>query len=165
MTGEDFAWALGRRYMGWPARFFTRAKAYGSENVPRTGGCVYAINHLHWIDVPIVGSLSPRTVRFVAKSEATSFPGLGRFLQWHGTIGVRRGESDRDAVRRMRDAARDGHVVGLFVEGTRQKHGRPGTAQPGAAMVALGWKLIPVMVGNTNCAPPLGIENVPFILS
>jgi 1-acyl-sn-glycerol-3-phosphate acyltransferase len=28
-------------------------------------------------------------------------------------------------------------MVGLFVEGTRQGSGRPGTAQPGAAMVAL----------------------------
>ena len=37
----------------------------------------------------------------------------------------------------MRETARDGGVVGLFVEGTRQKLGRPGKAQPGAAMVAI----------------------------
>ena len=43
---------------------------------------------------------------------------------------MRRGEGDRDAVRMMRQAARDGHVVGLFVEGTRQTHGR---ARDGAA--------------------------------
>ena len=30
-----------------------------------------------------------------------------------------------------------GHVVGLFVEGTRNDSGRPGSAQPGAAMVAI----------------------------
>jgi 1-acyl-sn-glycerol-3-phosphate acyltransferase len=50
---------------------------------------------------------------------------------------VRRGQSDRDAVRQMKQSARDGRVVGLFVEGTRLKLGRPGPAQPGAAMVAL----------------------------
>jgi 1-acyl-sn-glycerol-3-phosphate acyltransferase len=137
VTLQDIAWALGRRYMGWPACFSTRARAYGADRVPATGGLVYAINHMHWIDIPIVGALSPRNVHFVAKAEAALAPGVGRFLRWHGTIAVRRGQSDRDAVRMMRGAARDGGVVGLFVEGTRLATGRPGAAQPGAAMIAL----------------------------
>ena len=137
MTSRDIAWGVGRIYMGWPARFFTRVRTYGRDRVPSSGGLVYAINHFHWIDIPIVGAISPRNVDFVAKIEATSFPGLGRFLEWHGTIGIRRGESDRDAVRKMRESARTGNVVGLFVEGTRQRSGVPGQAQPGAAMVAL----------------------------
>ncbi|MHB8643280.1 MAG: lysophospholipid acyltransferase family protein [Gaiellaceae bacterium] len=137
MTGPDLAWALGRIYMGIPARLATRARLYGRERMPRAGGAVLAVNHLHWIDIPIVGATSPRTIHFVAKVEAAGSPLLGRFLRWHGTIAIRRGESDRDAVRAMREAARTGHVVGLFVEGTRQKTGRPGTAQPGAAMVAI----------------------------
>jgi 1-acyl-sn-glycerol-3-phosphate acyltransferase len=137
MDGADLAWALGRIYMGIPARLVSRARLYGKERMPRAGGVVLAVNHLHWIDIPIVGATSPRTIHFVAKVEAAGFPLLGRFLRWHGTIAIRRGESDRDAVRAMREAARTGHVVGLFVEGTRQRSGRPGTAQPGAAMVAI----------------------------
>jgi 1-acyl-sn-glycerol-3-phosphate acyltransferase len=124
-------------YMGLPARALTRARAYGRDRMPRVGGLVLAVNHLHWIDVPIVGALSPRNLDFVAKFEAIDFPGLGRFLSWHGTIAVRRGESDRDAVRQMRAAVRRGEVLGLFVEGTRQRSGRPGEAKPGAAMVAI----------------------------
>jgi len=123
--------------MGWPARLLTRARGYGLDRMPRTGGAVLAVNHLHWIDVPLVGGLSPRNLDFVAKTEAVEFPGLGKFLEWHGTIGVKRGESDRDAVRAMRAAVTRGEVLGLFVEGTRQKSGRPGEAKPGAAMVAL----------------------------
>jgi 1-acyl-sn-glycerol-3-phosphate acyltransferase len=137
VTISDFFWATGRVYMGLPARLLTRARAYGRERVPREGGLVIAINHLHWIDVPLVGSLSPRNLDFVAKAEAVGFPGLGEFLRWHGTIGVRRGESDREAVREMRQAVRNGRALGLFVEGTRQRTGRPGKAQPGAAMVAI----------------------------
>lgn len=152
MASEDFAWAVGRIYMGWPTRLVTHARAYGADRVPRQGGVVYAINHIHWIDVPLVGVVSPRTVCFVAKTEAVSFPVLGRFLRWHGTIGIRRGESDRDAVRQMRGAAEHGKVVGLFVEGTRQKTGRPGTAQPGAAMVAIqeDVPVVPVAVYGTQ---------------
>ena len=144
MKLEDATWAVGRVYMGWPARLFSRPRAYGLDRIPRVGGLVYAINHLHWIDIPIVGLLSPRTVHFVAKIEAAGFPLLGKFLQAHGTIPIRRGESDRDAVRAMRREAREGEVVGLFVEGTRMKTGRPGPAQPGAAMVALQ-ENVPVM--------------------
>jgi 1-acyl-sn-glycerol-3-phosphate acyltransferase len=148
----DFAWAVGRIYIGWPARFFTRARAYGADRVPRVGGLVYAINHLHWIDIPLVGAFSPRSVYFVAKAEAADHPTIGWYLRLHGAIAIRRGESDRDAIRRMRDEARNGHVIGLFVEGTRQRSGRPGAAQPGAAMVALQERVpvVPVAVYGTH---------------
>ena len=144
MSGSELAWAIGRRTMGWPTWLVARPRTYGRDRVPATGGLVYAINHMHWIDIPVVGVVSPRNIDFVAKVEAARFPGLGRYLRWHGTIAVRRGESDRDAVRQMKESARLGRVVGLFVEGTRLATGRPGTAQPGAAMVSLQ-EDVPVM--------------------
>jgi 1-acyl-sn-glycerol-3-phosphate acyltransferase len=73
----------------------------------------------------------------MAKIEAHRVPGLGQLIRSFGTFSVRRGESDREAVRIMRQIVRDGHALGLFVEGTRQRSGVPGEAQPGAAMVAL----------------------------
>ncbi|HZQ82551.1 MAG TPA: lysophospholipid acyltransferase family protein [Gaiellaceae bacterium] len=153
MNRTDAAWAVGRIYMGWPTRLLTRARAYGSDRVPKTGGMVYAINHLHWVDIPLVGVLSPRTVYFVAKSEVSSErKSTAWYLQLFGTIPVRRGESDRDAVRRMRREAAEGNVVGLFVEGSRQRHGRPGEAMPGAAMVAIqeGVPVIPLAIYGTQ---------------
>ena len=156
MNSADVVWAIGRIYIGWPVRLFTRARAVGLENVPKTGGAVYAINHLHWIDIPLTGLLSPRTVWFVAKAEAANYPVAGAFLRMHGAIAIRRGESDREAVRRMRDEARAGHVIGLFVEGTRQKSGRPGVAQPGAAMVGMqeDVPIIPVAIYGTQFWKP-----------
>ena len=74
---------------------------------------------------------------FLAKVEAHRVPGLGQLIRSFGTISVRRGESDREAVRRMREVVREGHALGLFVEGTRQRSGVPGQVQPGAAMVAV----------------------------
>ena len=89
--------------MGWPAQAAsTRPRAYGLDRIPPSGGLVLAINHLHWIDIPLVGGLSPRNIDFVAKVEAFECPALGRFIRLHGTIAVRRGESDREAVRLMR---------------------------------------------------------------
>jgi 1-acyl-sn-glycerol-3-phosphate acyltransferase len=152
VSGPELAWAIGRRTMGWPTRLVTRIRTYGIDRVPAAGGLVYAMNHMHWIDIPVIGVVSPRNIDFVAKVEAAGLPGLGRYLRWHGTIAVRRGQSDRDAVRQMKQSARDGRVVGLFVEGTRLKLGRPGPAQPGAAMVALqeDVPVVPIAIYGTQ---------------
>lgn len=123
--------------MGTFTRLFSRARAYGRERMPRKGGLVIAANHLHWMDVLVLGTLSPRNINYVAKIEAHRIPGLGAYIRLFGTLAVRRGESDREAVRMMRRAVRDGRALGLFVEGTRQLSGRPGKVQPGAAMVAI----------------------------
>lgn len=138
--------------MGGLAVLFTRLRAYGQIRVPRKGGLVLAVNHIHWIDIPIVGQSCPRNIDFVAKVEAVRVPALGDFVRLFGTIAIRRGESDRDAVRQMRQSAREGRVVGLFVEGTRQRSGVPGQAQPGAAMVALqeDVPVVPVAVYGTQ---------------
>jgi 1-acyl-sn-glycerol-3-phosphate acyltransferase len=143
----DAAWNSSRLWLAPITRTITRARAYGTERVPRDGGLVLAINHLHWIDVPLVGAVCPRNINYVAKVEAFDVPILSKVIDWHGAIAVRRGESDRDAVRLMRRAASEGRVVGLFVEGTRQRTGHPGVAQPGAAMVALQEEVPVVPVG------------------
>src|SRR5207247_3685418 len=121
-----------------------------------SGGCVLAITHLAWVDIPLAGALSPRNLNYVAKVELMRIPGVGRYLKWHGVISVRRGESDRDAVRAMRQAAGDGRAVAVFVEGTRQRTGVPGIAQPGAAMVALqeNVPVIPVAIYGTQFWKP-----------
>ncbi len=152
MTESEVAWAIGRRTMGWPTRLVARIRTYGRERVPAAGGLVYAANHMHWLDIPVLGVVSPRNIDFVAKFEAVVLPGVGRYLRWHGTIAVRRGESDRDAVRKMKQSAREGRVVGLFVEGTRNTSGRPGAAQPGAAMIALQERVpvVPIALYGTQ---------------
>lgn len=137
MSSHDLAWAVGQPLLGFPAALATRLRAYGTERVPETGGVVLAFNHFHWIDIPCVGYTVPRSVYFVAKVEAHLVPGLGQLIRSFGTIAVRRGESDRDAVRRMREVVREDHALGVYVEGTRQRSGVPGHVQPGAAMVAL----------------------------
>ena len=137
MNKVDAVWGVGRWTIGPLTKLVAPLRNYGSERVPREGGVVLAFNHFSWIDPPAFGASSPRTVYFVAKVEAHRVPGLGQLIRAFGTRAVRRGESDREAVRAMREIVRDGHALGMFVEGTRQRTGVPGQAQPGAAMVAL----------------------------
>ena len=137
MSRVDTAWAIGKPIMGGPTALMTRLRIYGRERIPRTGGLVIAYNHFSWIDIPAFGWSSPRPVYFLAKAEAHAVPVAGAYLRLFGSFGVRRGESDREAVRRMRDVVRAGNALGIFAEGTRQRAGVLGPVQPGAAMAAL----------------------------
>jgi 1-acyl-sn-glycerol-3-phosphate acyltransferase len=133
----DAIWAVGRRTIGTATHLVARTQTYGAERVPLEGGVVVAANHFSWIDPPALGAACPRTLYMMAKVEAHRVPGFGQLMRSFGAFPVRRGESDRDAVRTMRQIVRDGHALGLFVEGTRQRSGVPGPVQPGAAMVAI----------------------------
>jgi 1-acyl-sn-glycerol-3-phosphate acyltransferase len=147
MNRVDFMWPLGRYTLGWLGALTARVRYYGNDRIPQHGGVVLALNHLSWIDIPCFGVACPRNTYFLAKSEAHEIPGLGQFIRTFGSFAVRRGESDREAVRRMREVVRTGHVLGVFVEGTRQKSGVPNEViQPGAAMVALQ-EGVPVVCG------------------
>ena len=137
MNRTDAVWAVGRATIGTAVKVVAPLRVYGAERVPLEGGLVVAANHFSWIDPPAVGASSPRTLYIMAKVEAHRVPGLGQLMRSFGAFSVRRGESDRDAVRTMRQIVRDGHALGLFVEGTRQRSGVPGPVQPGAAMVAI----------------------------
>jgi len=137
VKSEDVAWAWGRPVLGGSTAIATRLRSYGADRIPRSGGVVLAFNHFSWIDISCVGWATTRNIYFLAKVEAHVVPGLGQLIRSFGTLAVRRGESDRDAVRRMREVVRDGNALGVFVEGTRQHSGVPGHVQPGAAMVAL----------------------------
>ena len=143
---EDVAWFLGRPILGGSGALATRLRSYGTDRIPRSGGVVLAFNHFSWIDIPCVGWVCKRNLYYLAKVEAHVAPGLGPLIRSFGTLSVRRGESDREAVRQMREVVRDGNALGVFVEGTRRRNGLPGHAQPGAAMVALQ-EDVPVVCG------------------
>ena len=146
MNRIEATWPFGRWSFGALAAVSARLRVEGKEHIPRDGGFVVALNHFSWIDIPLFAFANPRNTYFVAKVEAHRVPGLGSFIRAFGSFAVRRGESDRDAVRRMREVVRDGGVLGVFVEGTRQRSGVPGEVQPGAAMVALQ-EDVPVVCG------------------
>ena len=145
-------WTLGKGVFGSVTRFLVSMKRSGPERVPRVGGAVLAMNHFSYADPPVFGTLCPRRVVFVAKVELHRTFGLGALVRSHGVIAVRRGESDRDALRLMRETVRNNDLLGMFIEGTRQTSGVPGPAKPGAAMVAIqeGVPVIPAAIHGSQ---------------
>jgi 1-acyl-sn-glycerol-3-phosphate acyltransferase len=145
-------WGFGKTVLAGATRLLVPVKDYGRERVPRDGGAVLAVNHLHWIDIAVVGALCPRRIVYIAKAEAHAVPGLGQLMRSMGTLSVRRGESDREAIRLAREAVRANQLLGVFVEGTRQLTGEPGEAKPGAAMIAMqeGVPVVPAAIYGSN---------------
>ncbi|MDF2903648.1 MAG: 1-acyl-sn-glycerol-3-phosphate acyltransferase [Bacillus sp. (in: firmicutes)] len=94
-------------------------------------------NHIHAFDPPIVGINTPRPVLFMAKDELFSIPILGKIISMVGSFPVKRGLSDRDALRKGLSVLKEGHVLGLFPEGTRSQTGELGKGLAGAGFFAL----------------------------
>ena len=162
MNQADLTWALSRPTLGVVLRAIAPLRVYGSERVPTTGGVVLALNHFSWLDPPAFGAACPRNIRYMAKIELHEVKLIGPWIRSYGTFSVRRGESDREAVRLMRQCVQDGEALGLFVEGTRQRTGVPGDVQPGAAMVALQERvpIVPAAVHGTQFWKPGNFEPV-----
>ena len=148
----DRFWAFWKILLGRAFGWFFRMRVYGAEHVPSTGPAVIASNHIAGIDVVVLGKASPRTLRYMAKAELFTY---NRALTWMlrhaGAFGVRRGESDLEALRLARRVLRAGHPLGVFCEGTRQPSEAIGTVQPGAALIALaeGAPIVPAVIQGT----------------
>jgi 1-acyl-sn-glycerol-3-phosphate acyltransferase len=112
-----------------------RVRAYGTENVPRTGPVIFAANHLSYLDPPILGAYCPRQIAYMAKQELFAIPILGPTIRAVGAYPVDRKGSAASAIRRSVAILSNGGAVGLFPEGTRNFTGE---AQPlaGAALLA-----------------------------
>lgn len=75
-------------------------------------------NHLSYVDISLLGSLTP--VVFVSKAEVKYWPVFGWFAALGGTVFVpreRRGEVG-EIANQIRQLLKDGHLVVLFPEGT-----------------------------------------------
>ena len=148
----------------WPVlRWLYRLRAEGQENLPQEGGYVLAANHISNLDPWVLGvPLWPkRFLRFMAKSELYWWP-LNHLITAGGGFPVRRGERDIEAIKTAVDLARQGHVVAMFPEGTRQRKGLVKRYQPkphtGAARIALeaGVPLVPAAVAGSDQLARLG---------
>lgn len=149
-------WYLSKLFLWLLLRVRFDLRVTGQQHVPRTGPCVLAINHTSHLDPPVVGVACPRRVVFMAKTEL--FKGLlGAYLRAIHVMPLQRGESDFGALRLAIHLLREGEVLGLFPEGTRQLSGQLGQAKRGVGVLAIAAEvpIVPVLVqGTFDVLPP-----------
>ncbi|MDQ8735477.1 lysophospholipid acyltransferase family protein [Paenibacillus sp. LHD-38] len=123
-----------------------RLEARGTENIPATGPVVLASNHLSNFDPPTVGVKVKRKVYFMAKEELFRVPVFGPLIRAFGAFPVKRGGVSKDAIKSAITLLKEGNVMGIFPEGSRNN--QSGAAKKGAAMIAVrsGAAVVPVAI-------------------
>ena len=145
-------------------RLIFRPWAEGIENVPREGPAIIASNHLSFSDHFFAPLPLPRKVIFLAKSEYFTGRGLKglvskAFFSGVGQIPVDRsgGEASERALRTGLRVLAQGHLLGIYPEGTRTPDGRLYRGKTGVARLALEAR-VPVipcaMIGGFEFQPP-----------
>ncbi len=134
-----------------PLMLLTKRDWSGGEHLPRTGGCVIAVNHVSEFDpIPFAHFVYDhgRLPRFLGKAEVFKVPVVGAILTNAGQIPVYRKTTDAaEAFRAAVAAIEQGECVVVYVEGTitREPGLWPMVGKTGAARIALstGCPVIP----------------------
>ncbi|KKD39126.1 acyl-phosphate glycerol 3-phosphate acyltransferase [Limnoraphis robusta CS-951] len=131
---------------------YFRGRIHGLERMPQQGRVIIVSNHASDFDPPIVASSMGRPVAFMAKEELFKVPILKDAIRLYGAYPVKRGASDRSAIRAALDYLEQGWAAGLFMEGTRTPDGRIHNPKLGAALIAAKAEapLLPVCVWGTH---------------
>lgn len=108
----------------------------GREHMPRTGGVLVVANHQSFLDIPLVSHVVPRHVSFVARDTLAQSPPLAWLMRTCGAVLIKRGASDRAALREAAAHLERGDVVAMFPEGTRSPDGQVQEFRPGAVLAA-----------------------------
>lgn len=128
-----FAWFVTR--MIWAVLFNVTYE--GTENIPKTGGALVVCNHRFLKDPLLLAhGFSRRQLHFMAKAEWFQNKPLGMLIGWLGAFPVNRGEGDLSSLDHAAKLVRDGKLVAIFPEGTRNRSGGPMRPKSGTAFIA-----------------------------
>ena len=129
---------------------WVRLRKFGRENIPKEGPAILVCNHLRMMDTACIIAFSPRKVCFMAKKELFENPFLRAVLTSIGTFPISRGEADLSGIRTALRILKEGGLLCIFPEGTRNKARKEPLLplQEGVAMISLRAKapIVPMWV-------------------
>lgn len=158
-------WFFKHVLLGPFLRVWARPSVTGLENIPDEGPVIVASNHLAVFDSMLLPLVVPRRFTFLAKSEYFTGKGIkGAFNRWFytavGQIPIDR--TNKDSAQAALDTAcrllEEGHLLGMYPEGTRSPDGRLYRGKTGVVRLAskMGVPIIPVAMINTEKFNPPG---------
>lgn len=108
-------------------------------------------NHTTMLDPFMMAVAIPQyQIRFIGKKELWKIKPFAWFANAIRAIPVDRHNTDMEAMRACMRVTREGHVLGIFPEGTRHHQGLMTELESGVAMIALRSKvpLVPVYIAG-----------------
>ena len=133
-------------------KIFFRGSLIGAENIPKKGSFIVVSNHGSLLDPPFLGHALGRNISFMAKAELFKIPLLGFIIKACGAYPVRRGVADKKTIQVACAKLENDNVIGIFIDGTRQKNGLVNKPKQGAALLSAKKNklLLPVAIINSH---------------
>lgn len=125
----------------------------GTENIPAEGGFIIASNHMKALDpVFIAIGVENRQIHYMGKKELFEKPVIKTLLKKVNGFPIVRGGADKEALDYAERVVKEGHILGIFPEGTRSKDYKPARARSGVGLIAKEAKadILPVSIYNCD---------------
>ncbi len=119
------------------AKILLKLEVVGLENVPPEGPLILAMTHTNFLDPGLASAVMPREMVIMSKVENFRHPLFGIVARLYGAFPVRRGEVDRQAIRRSLEVLAGGQALLMAPEGTRSGDGRLQKGHDGMTFIAL----------------------------
>jgi 1-acyl-sn-glycerol-3-phosphate acyltransferase len=135
-----------------------RPRIEGFGQIPAEGPVVLAPVHRSFADFVFAALVTDRKLFFMAKDSLWKSKPLGRLLLVLGAFPVHRESADREALLRGEAVLKQGQLLVLFPEGTRQEGPVVQPLLEGATFLAArtGAPIVPMGIGNSDKAMPKG---------
>lgn len=136
-------------------KILTITEYRGTDNIPKSGGVILALNHLSYVDTPL---LMVNPVRLDITALVTNKYENNRFIAWFTNtaegIWIDRDIADFTAIRKAAKILKKGMALGIAPEGTRSKNAQMQEAKPGIILLAAksGAPIVPVGITGTETA-------------
>ena len=152
MKERRWLYEIARPVVGLFVHAVERLEVVGLENIPPTGPVILVANHINSMDIVSIALPVRRHEHHMAKIELFNVPILGGLLRLLGSFPIRRGESDREALRMAQEVLEAGQVLVIFPEGHRSGTGKMAAGLPGVALIAMrtGAPIVPVGISGTE---------------
>jgi 1-acyl-sn-glycerol-3-phosphate acyltransferase len=110
-------------------------RVIGRERIPKTGGCILAMNHESFLDPPLAGICCDRDIHYLARKSLLQWPVLGPIFPKINVVPVDQERADMSALKTVIKLVKAGHGTVVFPEGARTENGHLQPAQPGVGLI------------------------------
>jgi 1-acyl-sn-glycerol-3-phosphate acyltransferase len=155
-------WQFGLPLVVPLVRLLFRLRVRGLEHVPASGAAIVAMNHVSFLDGPVlaieVGWRLRRESRFLVAAEMFRKRFFGPILRRYDQIPIRRGEGDAGALDEAIETIKRGALAAIAPEGKVNPDPGAGLTRirSGVARIALptGAPVVPVGIWGTQARYP-----------
>ncbi len=134
-----------RKIVKFLTKVYIRPTYEGLENIPKSGPFIIAGNHIHLVDPAPIMSITNRQIHFLSKASLFKYPQALIFKNM-GLIPVNRDGKDTEAYESAIEYLKNGEIVGIYPEGTRER----------------GRGLLPFKMGAVRMAQETNTVIIPF---